>query len=156
MNKLVETPLDDHSRSLCTAVVHKHYSLAQLNFIIAKFSSFILKKQYKYFSLNVSDEIFQSLLKHTPPNTTSEPSQAPSATIPPPSSSMFSKLQILTFASTPFPVLLTNSCQKFLLSSVLMLKLLLIPIPLLFYTAFLTRSVISNLYFNFIQQIFKI
>ena len=45
MNKLVETPLDDHSRSLYTALIHKHYSLAQLNFIIAKFSSFILKKQ---------------------------------------------------------------------------------------------------------------
>ena len=44
MNKLVETPLDDHSRSLYTALIHKHYSLAQLNFIIAKLSSFILKK----------------------------------------------------------------------------------------------------------------
>ena len=43
MNKLVETPLDDHSRSLYTALIHKHYSLAQLNFIIAKLSSFILK-----------------------------------------------------------------------------------------------------------------
>ena len=39
MTKLVETPLDDHSRSLYTALVHKHYSLAQLNFIIAKLSS---------------------------------------------------------------------------------------------------------------------
>ena len=51
MNKLVETPLDDHSHSLYTALVHKHYSFAQLNFIIAKLSSFILKKQYKYFPL---------------------------------------------------------------------------------------------------------
>ena len=83
MNKLVETPLDDHSRSLYTALVHKHYSLAQLNFIIAKLSSIILKKQYKYFSLNVSDKIFQSLPKHTPPNAMSEPSQAPSLAIPP-------------------------------------------------------------------------
>ena len=87
MNKLLETPLDDHSRSLYTALIHKHYSLAQLIFFIAKLSSFILKKQYKYFSLNVSDEIFQSLPKHTPPNTVSEPSQAPSSTIPPPSTS---------------------------------------------------------------------
>ena len=87
MNKLVETPLDDHSRALYTALVHKHYSLAQLNFIIAKLSSFILKKQYKYFSLNVSDEIIQSLPKHTPPHNTSESSQAPTATIPPPSTS---------------------------------------------------------------------
>ena len=46
-----------------------------------------MKKQYKYFSLNVSDKIFQSLHKHTPPNTVSEPSQAPSSTIPPPSTS---------------------------------------------------------------------
>ena len=44
MNKLVETPLDDHSRSLYTALIHKHFSLAQLNFIIAKLSSFFLKK----------------------------------------------------------------------------------------------------------------
>ena len=36
MNKLMETPLDDHSRSLYTALIHKHYSLAQLSFIIAK------------------------------------------------------------------------------------------------------------------------
>ena len=87
MNKLVETPLDDHSRSLYTALIHKHYSLAQLNYIFAKLSSFILKKQYKYFSLNVSDEIFQSVPKHTPPNTVTEPSQDPSSTIPPPSTS---------------------------------------------------------------------
>ena len=46
MNKSVETPLDDHySRSLHTSLVHKHSSLAQLNFIFAKLSSFILKKQ---------------------------------------------------------------------------------------------------------------
>ena len=34
--------------------------------------------------MNVSDEIFQSLPKHTPPNNVSEPSQDPSSTIPPP------------------------------------------------------------------------
>ena len=49
MNKLVETPLDYHSRSLYTALVHKHYSLAQLNFIIAKISPFILRQAYKDF-----------------------------------------------------------------------------------------------------------
>ena len=43
MNKLVETPLDDHSRSLYTALVHNHHSLSHLNFFIAKLSSFILK-----------------------------------------------------------------------------------------------------------------
>ena len=37
MNKLVETPLDDHSRSLYTALVRKHYSLAQLNFLLQTF-----------------------------------------------------------------------------------------------------------------------
>ena len=90
MNKLVETPLDDHSRSLFTALVHKHYSLAQLNFIIAKLTSFILKKQYKYFSLtsNISDGIIQSLPIHNPSSTFSEPSTVPPPTfIPPPASS---------------------------------------------------------------------
>ena len=90
MNKLVETPLDDHSRSLYTALVHKHYSLAQLNFIIAKLSSFILKKQYKHFSLtsNISDEIVQSVPKHNPPSTISEPTTVPPPTfLPPPASS---------------------------------------------------------------------
>ena len=43
LNKLVETPLDDHCRSLYTSLVHKHYSNEQLDFIIAKVSSFILK-----------------------------------------------------------------------------------------------------------------
>ena len=85
MNKLVETPLDDHSRSLYTALVHKHYSLAQLNFIIAKLSSFILKKQYKCFSIIISDEILQTLPKHTPPNKISEPSHT--TAIRPPSTS---------------------------------------------------------------------
>ena len=72
MNKLVETPLDDHSRSPNTSLVHKHHSLAQLNFIIAKLSSVILKKQYKYFPTThfVSDEITQSLTKHIPPSST--------------------------------------------------------------------------------------
>ena len=45
------------------------------------------KKQNKYFSLNASDEIFQSLPKHFPPTTETEPSQASSSTIPPHSTS---------------------------------------------------------------------
>ena len=49
MNKLEKTPLDNHSRSLYTVFVHIHHSLAQLKFIIAKLSSFILKKQYNSF-----------------------------------------------------------------------------------------------------------
>ena len=74
MKKLVETPLGDHSPSLLTALVHKHYFLVQqLNFIIAKLSSFLLKTQYKYFPLanNISDEIIQSLPKHNLPSTIS-------------------------------------------------------------------------------------
>ena len=91
MNKLVETPLDDHSRSLYTGLVHKIYSLAQLNFIIAKLSSFIMEKQYKYFPLtnNISDEILHSLLKHNPPSTLSEFSTVPPPTLIPPSASSY-------------------------------------------------------------------
>ena len=50
MNKLVETPLDDTSRSLYSSRVHEQHSIAQLNFIIAKLSSFILKKPIQFFS----------------------------------------------------------------------------------------------------------
>ena len=90
MNELVKTPLVDLSRSLYTALVQKHYSLAQLNFIIAKLSSFILERQYKYFpSTNtISDEVIQSLPKHNPPYTGSELLTVPPPTfIHPPSSS---------------------------------------------------------------------
>ena len=127
MNKLVETPLDDNSGSLYTALVHKHYSLAQLNFIIAKLSSFILKKQYKNFPLtnNISDEIIQSLPKHHPPSTISEPTTVPPPTYLP----MYSKLQILTCVSILSPVPLTNLYVKFSLFSVHMLNLP--PIPIL-------------------------
>ena len=90
-NKLVVTPLDGHFRTLYTALVHKHYSLAQLNFIIAKLSFFILKKkQYKYFPLTniISDEILHSPPKHNPPSTHSELSSSPPPTlIHPPTSS---------------------------------------------------------------------
>ena len=91
LNKLVETPLDDHSRSLYTALFHKHFSLAQLNFIIAKLSSFILKIQYKYCSLtsNNSDEIIQSLPKHNPPSTIFEPTTVPLPTFIPPLASSY-------------------------------------------------------------------
>ena len=90
-NKLVETPLDDHSRSLYTALVHQHYSLAQLNSLIAKLSSFILKKQFKYFSLlsNIFDEIIQSLPKHNPQSTISEPTTDPPPTFLPPTASSY-------------------------------------------------------------------
>ena len=45
ITKLNETPLDDHSGSLYAALVHKHDSTAQPNFVIGKRSSFILKNQ---------------------------------------------------------------------------------------------------------------
>ena len=64
MNKVVETPLDDHSRSVYTSLVHKRY------FIIAKLSSSIFKKQYNYFPAisNCPDEIKKALSKHLPPS----------------------------------------------------------------------------------------
>ena len=130
MNKLVETPLDDHSRSLYTALVHKHYSLAQLNFIIAKLSSFIVKKQNKYFSINVSDEILQTFPKHTPHNTTSELSHT--TAIPPPSTSYVLQTTYPNVCINSFSCPTDNSYQKYLLFSVHKLKLLLILILLLF------------------------
>ena len=71
MNILVETPPNDHSLSLYTSLVLERYSIAQYNFIIGKLSSFILKKQYKYFPaiINIPDKINKALLKHVPPST---------------------------------------------------------------------------------------
>ena len=137
MNKLVETPLDDHSRSLYTVLVHKHYSLAQLNIIIAKLSSFlssfILKKLYKYFSLtsNISDEIIQSLPKHNPLSNISEPTTVLFLLLHfflRPLLTMYSKLQTLTCVSILSPVLLTNLLVIFSLFSVHMLNSPPIPI----------------------------
>ena len=75
-----------------TSLVHKHHSLAQLNCVIAKLSSFIkCKKQYKYFPTthNVSDEITQSPTKHIPRSSTvADLSPVPPPTfIQPPTSS---------------------------------------------------------------------
>ena len=50
MPRLVETPLDHYSRSLYTSLASKHYSIAQLNFIIA-FHSLI-------FIIELSEDIF--------------------------------------------------------------------------------------------------
>ena len=50
--KLVETPFDDHSRTLYTSLVHKHYSIAQLILIIAKLSSFLYSKSNVIFHAN--------------------------------------------------------------------------------------------------------
>ena len=95
MNKLVQTPHDHHSRPLFTSLVHKRNSIAQLTFIIAKLSSFILKKNYyKHFppaTTNLPDEINKALPKHVPPSTNLEisTSNVPPSTIflqqPPPS-----------------------------------------------------------------------
>ena len=84
MTKIVETSLDDHSRSRYTSLVHKHYSIAQLIFIIATLSSFILKKLYKYFSTthSITEEIRNDFPKSIPPSTDS--SIAPPTAIVPP------------------------------------------------------------------------
>ena len=68
MYKFAETPLDDHSRFLFTSVVHKHYSLAQLNFVIAKHSSFFLKEQYKYSAAttNISEKTIKAFPNNFP------------------------------------------------------------------------------------------
>ena len=70
MNKLVESPSDDDSRSLYTSFVRKHYLIAELD-------SFILKKQSKYFpaTTNIPDVINNALPKQVPPpsSTTHDP-----------------------------------------------------------------------------------
>ena len=70
MKKLVQTPLDDHSCSLYTSLVFKHYSIAQSNFIIAKIS-FVLKKTMKIFpaTTNIPNKNNKALLKLVPPST---------------------------------------------------------------------------------------
>ena len=82
MNDLVETPLDDHSRSLYTSLVYKQNSNAQLNFIIAKLSTFVLKKKYKCFpaTTKVPDESNKALPKHVPPSTNPDISIVPPPT----------------------------------------------------------------------------
>ena len=87
-NKLVETTLDNHSRSLYTCLVQKN-SIAQLNFIIAKLSSFILNKQNKYLpaTTNIPDEK-TALPKHILSYTNLEIKTVPPPTFvqqPPPS-----------------------------------------------------------------------
>ena len=51
-------------------MVHKLWSIAQLNFIFAKFSAFILKKQDKFFPAiaNTPEETTNPLPKLTPPH----------------------------------------------------------------------------------------
>ena len=160
MNKLVESPIEDHSRSLYTALAHKHYSLAQLDFIIAKLSSFILKKKrYKYFSLtsNISDEIIQSLPKHKHSSTISEPSTVPLLhSFIHPLLPTYSKLQTLMCVSIRSPALLRNFSAKFSLYFVPMLNSPRIPILSLFSIIFLQLTKHSNLCSNFIQLTLKI
>ena len=59
VTKLVETPLDDQSHSPYASLVLEHYFIAQLIFVNAKLSSFVLKKQYEYFPIttNITEEI---------------------------------------------------------------------------------------------------
>ena len=99
MTKLVETPVDDHSRVLYTSLVHKHNSIAELKFVIAKLSFFILEKQYyKYFPTkhNINDEIIIAFPKHVLPSTDSS-FHPPTAVVPPLSSSYVLIAYILNF-----------------------------------------------------------
>ena len=84
MCKIVETPLDHLSRSLYTSLGSKHHSIAHLNYITAKLSSFILNKQYKYFpsTQNITEKIQNALPKHIPSST--DFSNAPPTAIVPP------------------------------------------------------------------------
>ena len=72
MITLVETPLDDLSSSLHTSLIRNHYSIAQSNLIIAKVSSFILKKKLELFpaTTNIPDEIHKALPKPIFPSST--------------------------------------------------------------------------------------
>ena len=81
------SPFDDHSCSLDTSGVHKHYSIAQRNFVIAKLTFFNPKKQNKYFSTkhNINEKSSNALPKHVPPTDSSIP--PPAAVVPPISSS---------------------------------------------------------------------
>ena len=65
-----------------TSLVLKHYSIAQLNFTIAKRSFFVLKKkQYNFFpaTTKIPDEINKAFPKHLMPSANLETS-----TVPPP------------------------------------------------------------------------
>ena len=96
--KLAETPLDDHSLSLESSLVQKHYSIAQMTFLIAKLSSFFRKKRYKYSpdTNNITEEINKALPKHIPPTT--YPAIAPHPTlVPQPPSLMFFKVLTQTY-----------------------------------------------------------
>ena len=78
MNIEVETPLSLSSTSL----VFKQYSIAQLNFTIANFSFFVLKrKQYKFFPAitKIPNEMNQAFPKHLIPSANLQIS-----TVPPP------------------------------------------------------------------------
>ena len=61
--KLIQSAFVDLSRSLYTSLVHKPYSIAQVIFIIAKLSSFILKKPYNFFpaTTNIPDDRNEAL-----------------------------------------------------------------------------------------------
>ena len=65
LESLLDSPLDDHSRSYYTSIVHHHYSYNELMFILAKLTQYILKKQYKY-----GTEAQQNKRPHLAPHTT--------------------------------------------------------------------------------------
>ena len=66
MNKVVENPFDDHSRSLHIQLVHKNHSIAQLNFISARILSFNSRKKHLNDTTTISVEINKALPKLVP------------------------------------------------------------------------------------------
>ena len=112
MTELVEAPLNDHSRSLYTSLVHENYSLAQMNFLIAILSSLILKKQYKYFPNNIHAEINNALPKHIRPNTDHSIVPPPTFVPQPPSSYVLQTVNPNVCINS-FHAQLTNLSLKF-------------------------------------------
>ena len=82
MTNLVETPLDDHSPTLYTSLDPKYFSIVQLNFVIAKLSSFI----HVPTTHNINTKINNVFSKHVPLPTDSS-FVPPTAVVPPISSS---------------------------------------------------------------------
>ena len=110
MTKLVETPLEDHYRSLYTSLAE---TLLQCSFHLRQtLLLHIEKKQYKDFppTTNATEEINNTLPKILPPSaTTVDTSKTPHSNIvQPPSFLMFSKLLILIIALFLSPALVIN------------------------------------------------
>ena len=158
-NNFVETPLDDHSRSLYTFLVHKHYSLAQLIFIIAKLSSFILKKNNT--NIYILLIMFPTKLFNLHPNIILQSNVSELSTVPSPAFSHPRASSYILQTVNPNVCINSFSCRtdnllaKSSLSFVPTLNLLQIPIISSVSHIFSKLIVLSNLFSNSIQLIFK-